>query len=69
MQQKFTGLKGFGLNIVERVPSHTAPNPENIRYLKTKQSRMGHLIGDMIDADDEMARLLMEEEEEAKAES
>lgn len=41
---KYGGLDGFGLDIVERVPSITAPNPENIRYLKTKAERMGHLI-------------------------
>ena len=43
--KKFTGLAGYGLRIVERVPSHTAPNPENIRYLQTKLERMGHLLG------------------------
>ena len=42
--KKFTGLAGYGLHIVERVPSHTAPNPENINYLRTKLSRMGHLL-------------------------
>ena len=41
---KYGGLEGFGLGIVERVPSITAPNPENIRYLRTKQERMGHLL-------------------------
>ena len=44
--KKFTGLAGYGLRIVERVPSLTAPNPENIRYLQTKLERMGHLLGD-----------------------
>ena len=38
------GLEGFGLEIVERVPIHTAPNEENIRYLRTKRDRMGHLL-------------------------
>ena len=41
---KYGGLDGFGLDIVERVPSIVAPNPENIRYLRTKQERMGHLL-------------------------
>lgn len=41
---KYGGLEGFGLDIVERVPSITAPNPENIRYLRTKAERMGHLL-------------------------
>lgn len=50
--QKFTGLKGYGLRIVKRVPSHTAPNPENMRYLKTKVERMGHMLGDMVELDE-----------------
>src|SRR4051795_10018502 len=41
---KYGGLDGFGLDIIARVPSVTAPNPENIRYLKTKRERMGHLL-------------------------
>jgi 3,4-dihydroxy 2-butanone 4-phosphate synthase/GTP cyclohydrolase II len=39
------GLEGYGLQIVRRVPLHTVPNEENIRYLQTKRDRMGHLIG------------------------
>ncbi len=38
------GLEGFGLQIVERVPIHTIPNEENIRYLRTKRDRLGHLL-------------------------
>jgi 3,4-dihydroxy 2-butanone 4-phosphate synthase/GTP cyclohydrolase II len=41
---KYGGLEGFGLDIVERVPSVTAPNPENIAYLRTKRDRLGHLL-------------------------
>jgi 3,4-dihydroxy 2-butanone 4-phosphate synthase/GTP cyclohydrolase II len=41
---KFEGLDGYGLEIVERVPLQSLPNPENIRYLRTKQQRMGHLL-------------------------
>jgi 3,4-dihydroxy 2-butanone 4-phosphate synthase/GTP cyclohydrolase II len=41
---KFGGLDGYGLEIVERVPLQSVPNPENIRYLRTKQQRMGHLL-------------------------
>merc|ERR1719201_2720356 len=47
--KKFSGLKGYGLRIVERVPSVTTPNPENIRYLRTKLNRMGHMLGDIDD--------------------
>lgn len=41
---KYTGLEGFGLEIVERVPLEAEPNPENINYLRTKRERMGHLL-------------------------
>ena len=41
---KYGGLEGFGLEMVERVPLETEPNPENIEYLRTKVQRMGHLI-------------------------
>ena len=42
--KKIGGLAGYGLEIIERVPTVTAPNPENVAYLRTKQLRMGHLI-------------------------
>jgi 3,4-dihydroxy 2-butanone 4-phosphate synthase/GTP cyclohydrolase II len=41
---KYGGLEGFGLEITERVPVRVEPNPENIRYLRTKRERMGHLL-------------------------
>ncbi|MBV9285983.1 MAG: bifunctional 3,4-dihydroxy-2-butanone-4-phosphate synthase/GTP cyclohydrolase II [Acidimicrobiia bacterium] len=41
---KYGGLEGFGLEIVERVPLEAVPNPENIAYLRTKKTRMGHLL-------------------------
>jgi 3,4-dihydroxy 2-butanone 4-phosphate synthase / GTP cyclohydrolase II len=41
---KLSGLDGLGLEIVERVALVTRPRPENIRYLRTKQERMGHLL-------------------------
>ncbi|HYX44366.1 MAG TPA: bifunctional 3,4-dihydroxy-2-butanone-4-phosphate synthase/GTP cyclohydrolase II [Acidimicrobiales bacterium] len=41
---KYGGLEGYGLEIVERVPLQPVPNPENIRYLRTKQQRLGHML-------------------------
>jgi 3,4-dihydroxy 2-butanone 4-phosphate synthase/GTP cyclohydrolase II len=38
------GLEGYGLEIVERVPLRVLPNEENIRYLLTKQQKLGHLL-------------------------
>lgn len=37
-------LQDFGMEIVERVPIQAPANPHDIRYLRTKQTRMGHLL-------------------------
>ncbi|MBZ0200175.1 MAG: bifunctional 3,4-dihydroxy-2-butanone-4-phosphate synthase/GTP cyclohydrolase II [Ignavibacteriaceae bacterium] len=42
--KKIVGLKGYGLEIVERVPIEMKPNATNERYLKTKRDKLGHLI-------------------------
>src|SRR6266404_4968738 len=42
--KKVVGLEGYGLKIVEQVPIRTKPNPHNIRYLRTKSRKMGHLL-------------------------
>ncbi|MEU5696246.1 bifunctional 3,4-dihydroxy-2-butanone-4-phosphate synthase/GTP cyclohydrolase II [Actinosynnema sp. NPDC020468] len=39
---KRVGLEGYGLKVIERVPLPISPNPENLRYLRTKRDRMGH---------------------------
>jgi 3,4-dihydroxy 2-butanone 4-phosphate synthase/GTP cyclohydrolase II len=41
---KRAGLEGYGLDIVERIPLQSDPNPENIRYLQTKREKLGHLL-------------------------
>ncbi|MGB6059704.1 MAG: bifunctional 3,4-dihydroxy-2-butanone-4-phosphate synthase/GTP cyclohydrolase II [Microthrixaceae bacterium] len=41
---KYGGLEGFGLEISERVALESAPNPENLDYLRTKRERMGHIL-------------------------
>jgi 3,4-dihydroxy 2-butanone 4-phosphate synthase / GTP cyclohydrolase II len=41
---KYGGLDGFGITITGRVALESAPNPENIKYLRTKRERMGHLL-------------------------
>ena len=42
--RKFIGLTGYGLEIVERVPLEIVPNANNLRYLKTKKEKMGHIL-------------------------
>jgi GTP cyclohydrolase II len=37
-------LTSNGVQVVERIPSVTVPTPENEAYLRTKASRMGHVI-------------------------
>src|SRR5262245_53191004 len=41
---KRAGLEVYGLTVVGREPLPTNPHPENVRYLRTKRDRMGHLL-------------------------
>jgi len=41
--RKRVGLDGYGLTVVEQVSIEAPPNPHNIRYLRTKRDRMGHV--------------------------
>ncbi len=41
---KFIALKGYGLEIVERVQIEAETNPVNKFYMKTKKDKMGHLL-------------------------
>jgi len=42
--KKISGLSGYGLEIVERVPIQLNHNEKNRDYLKTKKDKMGHLL-------------------------
>ncbi len=42
--KKVVGLEGYGLKVVETVPVIIPPNPYNLKYLQTKQQKMGHLL-------------------------
>ena len=44
--RKVVGLDSFGLEIVERVPIIGHYNDENLRYLETKRTRLGHILGE-----------------------
>jgi 3,4-dihydroxy 2-butanone 4-phosphate synthase/GTP cyclohydrolase II len=43
--RKLAGLSGYGLAIVERLPTVISQRPENRRYLDAKREKMGHLLG------------------------
>jgi 3,4-dihydroxy 2-butanone 4-phosphate synthase/GTP cyclohydrolase II len=45
--RKITGLEGYGLKVVERVPLEVLPRESNIHYLRTKQSKLGHLLSNL----------------------
>jgi 3,4-dihydroxy 2-butanone 4-phosphate synthase/GTP cyclohydrolase II len=42
--KKIVGLNGYGITITGRVSIVIEPNENNIRYLTTKKTKMGHLI-------------------------
>lgn len=42
--KKVVGLKGYGLEIVKRIPIEVPPNSVNERYLKTKRDKLGHML-------------------------
>ncbi|HSE57207.1 MAG TPA: bifunctional 3,4-dihydroxy-2-butanone-4-phosphate synthase/GTP cyclohydrolase II [Nitrospiraceae bacterium] len=42
--RKIVGIEGYGLRVVERVPIEIAPRDANVKYLKTKKAKLGHLL-------------------------
>ena len=42
--KKIEGLQTYGISVVERVPIEVPPHAGNIRYLRTKQEKLGHLF-------------------------
>ncbi|GDX78642.1 riboflavin biosynthesis protein RibBA [Deltaproteobacteria bacterium] len=43
--RKIVGLEGFGLHVVERVPLAIAPHPDRRRFLESRRTQLGHLLG------------------------
>jgi 3,4-dihydroxy 2-butanone 4-phosphate synthase/GTP cyclohydrolase II len=44
---KRAGLEGYGLRVLGREPMPVRAHPENVRYLRTKRDRMGHLMDEL----------------------
>lgn len=42
--RKIVGLEGYGLQLVERVPIEVQAKKDNLKYLRTKQEKMGHIF-------------------------
>jgi len=42
--RKIVGLEGYGLQVVARVPIEVSPKKDNLKYLRTKQKKLGHMI-------------------------
>ena len=42
--KKMVGLDGYGLELLDQVPLQTAPNSNNIKYLRTKRDKLGHTL-------------------------
>jgi 3,4-dihydroxy 2-butanone 4-phosphate synthase/GTP cyclohydrolase II len=43
--KKLHGLSGYGLELVDQLPLETVPNPNNVKYLQTKRTKLGHWLG------------------------
>lgn len=43
--RKIVGLEGYGLKITERIPVEIKARQENVKYLKAKKDKLGHLLG------------------------
>jgi len=42
--RKISGLEGYGLKVVERIPLEVNPGTANEKYLTTKKEQLGHLL-------------------------
>ena len=44
---KIIGLRGYGVEVVERVPIELAATTDNAGYLKTKRDKLGHMLANL----------------------
>jgi 3,4-dihydroxy 2-butanone 4-phosphate synthase/GTP cyclohydrolase II len=42
--RKIVGIEGYGLKVVERVSIEIQPRAANVKYLRTKKNKLGHIL-------------------------
>ena len=42
--RKIVGIEGYGLTVVERIPIEITPQESNVHYLRTKKTKLGHIL-------------------------
>ncbi|OGQ60527.1 MAG: bifunctional 3,4-dihydroxy-2-butanone 4-phosphate synthase/GTP cyclohydrolase II [Deltaproteobacteria bacterium RIFCSPLOWO2_02_FULL_53_8] len=52
--KKIVGLEGYGLEVVDRVPIESIPHSKNVKYLRVKKDKMGHLLTNLDDFVDDV---------------
>ena len=45
--QKISGLEEYGITVAERQPLEIPPHKGNIRYLRVKKEKLGHLFSEL----------------------
>jgi len=45
--KKISRLEVYGVTVTEQLPIEIKPNEHNIKYLRTKKEKMGHLLGEV----------------------
>ena len=45
--RKIVGIGGYGLTVVERVPIEVTPKDTNVHYLRTKKTKLGHILNNV----------------------
>ena len=51
--RKVKAMQGFGVLVAERLPLQFGKNPHNTKYLETKAGKLGHMLGQLHQAEAE----------------
>lgn len=50
--KKIESLRAYGIEVSDRIAIEVPPQPENVRYLRTKREKLGHLFSALEDGND-----------------